>query len=97
MSAPLNVICPRVGVRNFVRRLNTVVLPAPLGPIKAWIVPSLTDRVTSFTARKPRNSMVSPVARRMGCVLTIGFGRYSLDEAMAGSGIMPGAAISGQQ
>jgi hypothetical protein len=28
----------------------------------------------------------------MGCVLTIGFGRYSLDEAMVGSGIMRDAA-----
>ena len=32
MSMPLNRICPRVGVRNFVSRLKQVVLPAPFGP-----------------------------------------------------------------
>ena len=39
MSRPLNSIVPRVGGRNLVNRLKQVVLPAPLGPISAWIVP----------------------------------------------------------
>ena len=32
-SLPLNKIVPLVGLKNFVRRLNRVVFPAPLGPI----------------------------------------------------------------
>ncbi|MCY1539664.1 hypothetical protein D9M68_752610 [compost metagenome] len=35
MSMPLNLMLPEVGDRNLVRRLKHVVLPAPLGPIKA--------------------------------------------------------------
>src|SRR5215472_1529578 len=43
---------------NFVRRLKHVVLPAPLGPISAWIVPRVTFRLTPLTATKPANSLV---------------------------------------
>jgi hypothetical protein len=32
---------PRVGGRNLVSRLKKVVLPAPLGPISAWMSPAL--------------------------------------------------------
>ena len=39
MSRPLKRIVPRVGGRNEVSRLKQVVLPAPFGPIRAWIVP----------------------------------------------------------
>src|ERR1700722_9506073 len=56
---------PAVGLRNLVSRLNTVVLPAPFGPIKAWIVPRLTARLTSRTATKPLNSLVNPRVSRM--------------------------------
>ncbi len=42
MSRPLNRIAPRVGGRNAVSRLKQVVLPAPFGPISAWIVPART-------------------------------------------------------
>src|SRR4051794_37380001 len=77
MSCPRNTICPRVGVRNLVRRLKTVVLPAPFGPMRAWIEPSRMARFTSFTATKPLNSFVSPVADRMGSAAA---------EAAAGSG-----------
>src|SRR5918998_1923955 len=56
---------PRVGGRNFVSRLKQVVLPAPFGPIRPWMVPRRTRRVTSLTATKPRNSFVSPSVSRM--------------------------------
>jgi len=59
MSWSAKTIVPDVGVRNPVSRLNNVVLPAPLGPTSACIVPSRTTRSTSETARKPRNSLVS--------------------------------------
>ena len=71
MSCPLNRIVPVVGSRNFVSRLKQVVLPAPLGPIRAWIEPRLTERSTFRTARKPANSMVSPRASRTISPLSI--------------------------
>src|SRR5262245_5525994 len=51
---------PAVGSRNFVIRLKQVVLPAPFGPIRAWMVPRRTLRLTFLTAVKPWNSLVSP-------------------------------------
>ena len=57
--------CPRVGVRNLVSRLKQVVLPAPLGPISAWMVPRRTCRLTLSTATKPLNSLVSSRVSRM--------------------------------
>ena len=65
MSRPLNRMLPRVGWRNFVSRLKQVVLPAPFGPISAWMVPARTRRSTPLTATKPRNSRVSPVVSRI--------------------------------
>src|SRR6202043_1542710 len=47
------------GIRNLVSRLKKVVLPAPLGPISAWICPRRTWRSTLLTATKPLNSFVS--------------------------------------
>ncbi len=74
MSMPLNRIVPRVGVRNFVSRLKQVVLPAPLGPIRAWIAPRRTFRLTSLTATKPLNSLVRPrVSRMISLGLLTGF------------------------
>ena len=39
MSRPLKRIWPAVGGRNLVSRLKQVVLPAPFGPISAWMWP----------------------------------------------------------
>src|SRR3954454_2701902 len=70
MSRPLKWISPRVGVRKCVSRLKQVVLPAPFGPISAWMVPRRTVRSTFFTATKPRNSFVRPrVSRMASCVI----------------------------
>src|SRR5207245_10137557 len=65
MSRSLNRMRPRVGARKWVRRLMQVVLPAPLGPMSAWIVPRRTRKVTLFTATNPRNSLESPSVSRM--------------------------------
>src|SRR4029078_5769374 len=54
---------PLVGCRNLVARLKTVVLPAPFGPISAWIEPRWTSSVRSRTAVKPRKLLVSPSIR----------------------------------
>src|SRR5580658_354973 len=70
MSRPLKRIVPLVGGRNAVSRLKQVVLPAPFGPINAWIWPVLTRKVTLSTATKPLNSRVSPSVSRM--VSTLG-------------------------
>src|SRR2546423_1202120 len=60
---------PRVGWRNLVSRLKQVVLPAPFGPISAWIVPRATRKATPFTATKPANSLVrSSVSRMMSLI-----------------------------
>jgi hypothetical protein len=39
---------------------SVVVLPAPFGPISAWIEPRRTGRLGLFTAKKPLRSLVSP-------------------------------------
>src|SRR5215831_4459644 len=56
---------PRVGSRKCVSRLKQVVFPAPFGPIRAWMLPRLTLRLTSLTATKPLNSLVSARVSRM--------------------------------
>ena len=63
-SCPCSRIAPDVGVRKPVSRLNSVVLPAPLGPTRACTEPAATRRSTESTARKPENSFVSPRVSR---------------------------------
>ena len=48
-----------------VSRLKHVVLPAPFGPINAWMLPRRTRRSTSRTAEKPANSLLNPRVSRM--------------------------------
>src|SRR5215469_16589646 len=52
-------------MRNLVSRLKKVVLPAPFGPMSAWISPRRTRRSTSLTATKPLNCFVRPRVSRM--------------------------------
>src|SRR5882724_9806325 len=76
---------PALGSRNLVNRLKTVVLPAPFGPISAWIVPRRTLRSTPCTAVKPRNSLVRPRVSRIKSykreAATTGTGRYCFHRA----------------
>ncbi len=65
MSRPLKRMLPRVGSRNLVSRLKQVVLPAPLGPMSAWMSPRATFRLTLLTATKPLNSLTRPSVSRM--------------------------------
>ena len=60
MSMPLKLMLPLLGCKNLVSRLKKVVLPAPLGPISAWMWPRRTFRSTWLTATNPLNSLVSP-------------------------------------
>ena len=72
MSRPLKLMRPRVGARKWVSRLKQVVFPAPFGPIRAWMLPRRTRRLTSLTATKPRNSLVRPSVSRMTSVGMVG-------------------------
>ena len=53
-----------VGCRNFVSRLKQVVLPAPFGPISAWIVPRRTFRSTLADRREALEVTAEPARRQ---------------------------------
>jgi hypothetical protein len=63
-SVPKTEMLPEVGRSPPVRTLKNVVLPAPLGPIRAVTIPSATSRVTSRLAVRSPNCTVIPVAAR---------------------------------
>src|SRR5262245_44631063 len=73
---------PRVGGRNLVSRLKNVVLPAPLGPISAWMSPRRTFRSTLLTATNPLNSLVSPLVSRL-----VSAGKFFLRRGHAGQAV----------
>src|SRR5579872_6968891 len=50
MGDPLKRISPSEGCKSPLRRLKSVVFPAPLGPMIEWSVPSRTSRSTPLTA-----------------------------------------------
>ena len=50
------------------RQSNSVVFPAPFGPMRPQISPAANDTLTSESARTPPNAMVSVSASRMGGV-----------------------------
>src|SRR5262245_54870829 len=60
MSRPSNTRRPALGASTPVTRLNSVVFPAPFGPITAWMAPASTESATSATAVKPPNDFVNP-------------------------------------
>ena len=64
MVLPMNSTRPLVGWYTPVMQLKAVVLPAPLGPMRATILPSGTSRDKSFTATTPPNCMVTFSIRR---------------------------------
>ncbi len=57
--SPSKAISPSSGEYSRVIRLNIVVLPAPFGPIRPAISPSLTSNETSSTATMPPNVRVT--------------------------------------
>src|SRR3954468_8253154 len=56
-------ISPLVGFNSPDSRLTSVVLPAPFGPITAWISPMASSSDTSFTATRPPKRLVNPAVR----------------------------------
>src|SRR5262249_49104854 len=50
--------------------LNSVVLPAPLGPIRAWISPGLTSIETVSVATRPTKRLISRSVESSGSTMT---------------------------
>src|SRR4030042_1023981 len=57
-SAPAKTTEPRSGRRNPESRLNSVVLPAPFGPMRALMAPCGTSKDTLSTALRPPNRLL---------------------------------------
>src|SRR5258708_32916962 len=66
MPCPSNMIRPLVGRTAPAMALNSVVLPAPLGPMMARRCPRGTIRLTPSTARKASNATTRSVSVRIG-------------------------------
>ena len=64
MSRPPNVTVPLSGLSRPVTRLNSVVLPAPFGPMTLTSSPSFTDSDSALTA-------VTPPKRRVRFAMSI--------------------------
>src|SRR5918993_4402495 len=58
ISSPLKSTRPAVGWRNEAISLNSVLLPAPFGPMTERISPSSTSKLTSLTAISPPKRLV---------------------------------------
>ena len=62
---PSNSIEPSAGSQNREMQLNTVDLPAPFGPIRAWIAPFATSIEKSFNAQRPPKRTVRFLMERI--------------------------------
>src|SRR5690349_14819079 len=60
---------PVSGLRLPVSWWTRVVLPAPLGPIRAWISPGRTSIETLSVARSPPKRLTRPVAASRGSAM----------------------------
>src|SRR5262245_54689743 len=56
---PFNRILPSSGGYKPLSKLKSEVFPAPLGPMSEAIVPRSKDKLTSFTATRPPNRLVT--------------------------------------
>src|SRR5215207_9465622 len=69
MSCPPSVTVPEVGGRSPESRLVSVDLPAPLGPMTAWMWLRQRSTDTSFTAARPPKRLVRFFALRSSSVM----------------------------
>src|SRR3954463_16067790 len=81
MSRHLNSTVPAVGRSTPVRRLMSVVLPAPFGPISAWRAPFSTVRETLSVATMPPKFFSSPLVSSTGGIGLSGFARKARPHA----------------
>src|SRR5690606_13254282 len=91
-GCPLNVHSPLCGRSNPVNKLNRVVLPAPLGPMMAVMLPRWISRWSTFTATSPPNRRITLSTTRIGSGLaTPGSAATSANAARARS--RPGRSV----
>src|SRR5262245_26368662 len=69
MTSPLRLTSPLVGLSCPVSRLNSVVLPAPLGPMMLTISPRPSSTETSLTAVRPPKRFTTLCAFRNGALI----------------------------
>src|SRR5215471_1900500 len=67
-------------------RLKLVVLPAPLGPISAIVSFSLTEKLTSCTARSPPNRLLRLRTTSASAIARLRPHRLAADKALVGFG-----------
>ena len=70
-------------------QLNTVVFPAPFGPITLWMLPSATERSRRSTATSPPKRFVSRSQTRISSPVTAG--TRTCDRAKR----LPGTVVDG--
>src|SRR5581483_10508609 len=69
ISSPARKTRPALGARSPESRLMSVVLPAPLGPITAWISPSSSSSESWSTAARPPKRFESASTRSSGSAI----------------------------
>lgn len=65
MSFPLNFITPESGLYSPAIMFNSVVLPAPFGPITPTISPAFTSKLKLVIATNPPKRLVAPATERI--------------------------------
>src|SRR6188768_2753129 len=65
-DVPLNVQLPASGLSKPVRRLKSVVFPAPFGPMSAVMAPRGISRCSTSTAVRPPNVRRTPSMTMIG-------------------------------
>src|SRR5262245_42705790 len=94
MSRPSSRIRPSVGRKTPVRRLLSVVLPAPLGPISAWRAPRSIASDTPLVAIVPSKRFSSPT---VSSTAAIGSPRDEWRLACASGAHAAGSAQAGER
>src|SRR6056297_1763488 len=80
-SRPAKLTWPASGLRAPQIWAIRVDLPAPLGPITAWISPGRRSRLTSSQARTAPKDLLNPLVVRMGSVMRHPPARQKPDDA----------------
>ena len=88
-SNPFSLTEPLSGSMNPVSRLNTVVLPAPLGPTRAVIVPLRSVMLSSSAATMPPKRL-----DRLRTSSTTGASSQSRSRATSGSTLPPTEVVA---
>src|SRR5438552_17174057 len=83
-SSPAKRIVPASGRRSPASWPMSVVLPAPFGPMIAWVSPSVTARSTPSVARRPPNLFASPRIARSGSATALAGLRHEPEQPALG-------------